>query len=174
MRAFTKMHGTGNDFVVLDALRAPLPTTLDWIQTTQALCQRRRGVGSDGLLLLDEPDHEARSAGASVRMRMWNPDGSEDMCGNGLRCVAKLAFLRGYVSSGFVVQTWAGLRACEVLKNGEVRVAMGQPQFARLRFLLAATSYQSSTRFHLARLRFRTPQPFQQAVRTPLFFGIRR
>jgi len=65
-----------------------------------------------------------------VRMRMWNPDGSEDMCGNGLRCVAQLAHQRGHVAApDFVVQTWAGLRGVGILPDGRVRVAMGQPQF---------------------------------------------
>ena len=62
---------------------------------------------------------------------MWNPDGSEDMCGNGLRCIAALAHLRGYAPQHFVAQTLAGLRAVSVLRSGLVRAAMGEPQFRR-------------------------------------------
>ncbi|MDQ3815724.1 MAG: diaminopimelate epimerase [Armatimonadota bacterium] len=128
---FTKMHGTGNDFVVLDALAHMLPDDFDCGAAAPVLCARHRGIGGDGLLLLTQPDPAARAAGATVRMQMWNPDGSEDMCGNGLRCIARLAARRGHVPSlHFIVQTLAGLRSAEVLDDGQVRVAMGEPRFA--------------------------------------------
>ena len=127
---FLKMHGAGNDFVVLDNLRSPLPDDFDFEAAAHSLCSPHFGVGADGLLVLAAPDAAAHGVGAQVRMRMWNPDGSEDMCGNGLRCIAKLAYERGYVNSrDFIVQTWAGLRAAGVLPDGLIRVAMGQPQF---------------------------------------------
>ncbi|HVF09156.1 MAG TPA: diaminopimelate epimerase [Abditibacteriaceae bacterium] len=130
--AFLKMHGAGNDFVVLDGLSSPLPDTFDFAAAALSLCAPHFGIGADGLLLLAPSDADAALAGAQVRMRMWNPDGSEDMCGNGLRCVAQLAYARGHVSSrNFIVQTRAGLRAAEVLPDGRVRVAMGHPQFDR-------------------------------------------
>ena len=80
--SFHKMHGAGNDFVVLDGFGAPFSPQLDIAGLAQLLCPRHFGVGADGLLAL-EP-----SEGADARMRMWNPDGTPDMCGNGLRCVA--------------------------------------------------------------------------------------
>jgi diaminopimelate epimerase len=127
---FVKMHGTGNDFVVLDALSNPLPDSFDFPAAAQALCTRRFSVGGDGLLLLDAPDDESTSKGAALRMRMWNPDGSEDMCGNGLRCVARLGHVRGHVaSSRFTMQTSAGLRTVSVRENGLVHADMGQPRF---------------------------------------------
>ena len=126
---FVKMQGVGNDFVVLDALFQPLAPDFDFRAAAIELCSRRWSVGGDGLLLLDKPDEAAQNAGAAVRMRMWNPDGSEDMCGNGLRCIAMLARLRGYVGKSFDVQTFAGLRRAVTYSNGHARVSMGQPSF---------------------------------------------
>jgi len=127
---FTKMHGLGNDFVVLDDLAHPLPSDFDFSTAAERLCARPWGVGSDGLMLLTHPDKAARAAGAKVRMRMWNPDGTEDMCGNGLRCIVHLAHRRGYGGGDqFTVQTPVGLRAAQVLPDGQVRVAMGEPVF---------------------------------------------
>ena len=77
---FTKMHGAGNDFIVLEANAVPR----DWSQMAMAMCDRHFGVGGDGLLLMLPSDR------ADFRMRVFNPDGSEaDACGNGLRCLAK-------------------------------------------------------------------------------------
>lgn len=131
---FWKMHGAGNDFVVLDALSAPLPDGFDFALAARTLCTRHFGVGSDGLLLLDAPDSSAAKStsgsNAEIRMRMWNPDGSEDMCGNGLRCIARLAHDLGHLESEeFTVQTIAGPRRCKVLGGGSVRVEMGAPLF---------------------------------------------
>lgn len=126
-----KMQGVGNDFVVLDALGQPLPADFDFAAAAIELCQRRWSVGGDGLLLLDAPDEASRKAGATIRMRMWNPDGSEDMCGNGLRCIAALAHRRGYAPLDFTVQTLAGLRQVSILESGLVRAEMGEPQLER-------------------------------------------
>ncbi len=124
---FWKMHGAGNDFVVLDAISNPLPHDFDFAKAAEFLCTRHFGVGSDGLLLLDR----ATTPEAAVRMRMWNPDGSEDMCGNGLRCVAQLAHDNGHITSEeFTTQTLAGLRSCITQGKGQVRIEMGQPNFA--------------------------------------------
>ena len=81
---FTKMVGTGNDFIVVDARRRPLSALKShWPSISQAVCDRHEGIGADGVLVL-EP-----SASADVKMRVFNPDGSEaQMCGNGARCVA--------------------------------------------------------------------------------------
>jgi diaminopimelate epimerase len=124
--SFHKMHGAGNDFVVLDSLSTPLPDGFDYARAAEVLCARHFGIGSDGLLTLEA----GSTPGAAVRMRMWNPDGSEDMCGNGLRCVARLAFDLGHISQReFIAQTHAGLRCCAILENGLVRVEMGAPLF---------------------------------------------
>lgn len=129
---FWKMQGAGNDFVVLDALGDAIADSFDFANAAKVLCARGFGVGGDGLLLLDRPTRAAQNKGAAIRMRMWNPDGTEDMCGNGLRCIARLAHQQKHViSTDFVAQTLAGLRACEVLSAHQIRVAMGQPLFAR-------------------------------------------
>jgi diaminopimelate epimerase len=118
---FTKMQALGNDFVVLDALRDFLPEGFDFSRAARLFCDRHFGVGGDGLLLLDKQND-------IVQMRMWNPDGTEDMCGNGLRCIARLAQLRGYAGENFVVDTIAGRREAQI-QNDLVRVSMGEPSF---------------------------------------------
>ncbi len=111
---FTKMVGTGNDFIVVDArhLRLPAPR---WAAASRAWCDRHRGIGADGVLVL-EP-----SRVADVKMRIFNPDGSEaEMCGNGARCVAR--FLRPRPQPEPVaIETAAGVVKATVSQN---RVAM--------------------------------------------------
>ncbi|MBW3635536.1 MAG: diaminopimelate epimerase [Armatimonadetes bacterium] len=123
---FHKWQGIGNDFVILDLISHPLPPDFDLPAAALALCERRRGVGADGLLSL-----EPATGGADLQMRMWNPDGSEDtMCGNGLRCVAALAWVKQHVQNPrFAVQTRAGNRQIEVLGPHSIRAAMGEPLF---------------------------------------------
>lgn len=118
---FVKMHGLGNDFVILDDLAQKLPDDFDFARAAEKLCNRHLGVGGDGLLLLGKVQER-------IAMRMWNPDGTEDMCGNGLRCVVALAKQRGYVRGTFEVATPVGIRRAEILDD-LVRVSMGKPQF---------------------------------------------
>jgi diaminopimelate epimerase len=114
MTSFTKMHGIGNDFVVLDAE----PPSSQWVA---AVCDRHKGVGADGVLAvtLVEPN--------VVRMQYWNADGSvAEMCGNGLRCSARYAADTGLVSvSSFAIETPRGRLGAELLPNGEIRVETG-------------------------------------------------
>src|SRR4026208_2067730 len=89
---FTKMHGIGNDYVYLDCFRNPPPE--DPVRLSPAVSDRHFGVGSDGLILI------LPSERADARMRMFNADGSEsEMCGNGVRCVAKYAYDHGLTRS---------------------------------------------------------------------------
>ena len=119
------MHGAGNDFVLLDALRAPISPQLDMRELAQLLCARHFGVGADGLLTLEASNL------ADARMRMWNPDGTTDMCGNGLRCVAELAHRLGHIKKeNFAIETIAGVREIQILSDGRIRAAMGIPQWA--------------------------------------------
>ncbi|HZQ39102.1 MAG TPA: diaminopimelate epimerase, partial [Dehalococcoidia bacterium] len=122
---FTKMHGTGNDFVVLDGTRF----AADWAALAVPMNDRHFGVGGDGLIVA------LPSSGADLRMRMFNPDGSEaEMCGNGIRCLAKYAVERGLVPAGDAVriETLAGNLTCELRRDGgtvtAVRVSMGEPR----------------------------------------------
>jgi diaminopimelate epimerase len=105
---FTKMVAAGNDFIIIDARRLP---SAPWNRVSRALCDRHQGIGADGLLVLE------RSAKANVRMRVFNPDGSEaSMCGNGARCVA-LYLKRRHVT----IETKAGVLSGTVQQD---RVAM--------------------------------------------------
>ncbi|MBL8023137.1 MAG: diaminopimelate epimerase [Elusimicrobia bacterium] len=117
--AFTKMEGTGNDFVLLDAVRHPVRVTA---ALARRLCDRRFGVGADQVLVL------APSREADFKMLIFNADGSQvEMCGNGIRCLARYAFERGHTRKRKLnVETLAGIRQT-VLVRQNVRVDMGAP-----------------------------------------------
>jgi diaminopimelate epimerase len=124
---FTKMQGVGNDFVVVDGRNL---RDLDWAGLAREICDRRFGVGSDGLLVLDT------SSRADVAMRMYNPDGTPDVCGNGLRCVARFVVEQDALATPahLRIATLAGLRQADVRRDDSgsfnVRVEMGEPRFA--------------------------------------------
>lgn len=115
---FSKLHGLGNDFVVVDRReeKTPVPPAL-----TVAICERNRGVGADGVLSV------LPSELASFAMHVGNADGSvAQMCGNGLRCVVRWAVKRGVLPpSGGLVETGAGVLDCKVMPDGGIRVSMG-------------------------------------------------
>jgi diaminopimelate epimerase len=120
--AFIKMHGLGNDFVVLDARKTALSIGA---AEARAIADRHRGVGFDQLLILEPP----RAGGADLFMRILNPDGSEaQACGNGTRCVAWLA-MRETQRNRLVVETVAGLLPAEARGDGTVSVDMGPARF---------------------------------------------
>jgi len=121
---FTKMHGAGNDYVYVNgfALQIPDPAAL-----ARVVSLRRKGIGSDGLILVQP------SSVAAVRMEMYNADGSRgEMCGNGIRCVGKYAWEHGLARENPLrVETDAGIKTLELeISNGKVRsvdVDMGKP-----------------------------------------------
>jgi diaminopimelate epimerase len=124
---FVKMHGLGNDFVLLDYLAGGPPRTdAAWAQFARQMCDRHFGVGADGVLLA------LPSETADVRMRIFNADGSEaEMCGNGVRCLARYARDHGRAADRLRVETLAGV--LELTFPGgptEVRVDMGPPRLA--------------------------------------------
>jgi diaminopimelate epimerase len=116
---FDKYEGLGNDFVVVDSgdEHAVKP------ERAAQLCDRRFGIGADGIILVLPP----RTAGCHARMRVLNADGSiPEMCGNGVRCVAlHVAEMRGMREGIVRIETDAGERACEVDATGMVTVDMG-------------------------------------------------
>jgi diaminopimelate epimerase len=116
---FTKMHGAGNDYVYVDLFEE---TVDDAPAVARRVSDRNRGIGADGLILL------APSDAADVRMIMYNADGSRaQMCGNGIRCLARLARDRGRVSTDAVaVETDAGIKHVQLTPGG-ARVDMGPP-----------------------------------------------
>ncbi len=125
---FIKMHGTGNDFVILESP----PTDADWPDWARRICDRHFGVGADGLIVAQT------SRAADLRMRIFNPDGSEaEMCGNGVRCFTKFVLESGRVDhecSPLKVETSAGIITLWPRwtdgRVTHVRVGMGQPRFA--------------------------------------------
>jgi diaminopimelate epimerase len=122
---FTKMHGLGNDYVYVDCVNGPTPA--DPPALARKVSDRHFGIGSDGLILITKSDQ------ADARMRMYNADGSEsEMCGNGLRCVAKYVHDHGIARKPTLkLETGRGVLSVELeIKNGiaeRVRVNMGEP-----------------------------------------------
>lgn len=126
---FSKMHGLGNDFIVIDARGKE---DIDYNSLAKRMCHRHIGVGADGILLVLD------SKLADIRMRIINSDGSEaEMCGNGIRCFSKYVFERGIVKKDkFKVETLAGIIEPELILNEyglveKVKVNMGKPSFKR-------------------------------------------
>jgi diaminopimelate epimerase len=112
---FTKMHGCGNDYIyVVGGQTRPAVRP----ELARRLSDRRFGIGADGLILL------LASSAADVRMEMYNADGSRaEMCGNGIRCLARLAFERGFARKNpLVVETDAGLKTVRLELGGDGRV----------------------------------------------------
>jgi len=120
---FTKMHGLGNDFVLLDCMHT---RHHDLSALAATLCDRRRGIGADGLLALLPSDV------ADCRMRIFNADGSEAaMCGNGIRCIALYARNRRILTAdSALIETMSGIRRVWFTGSGRVTVDMGIPQVA--------------------------------------------
>src|ERR1700704_355405 len=122
---FTKMHGLGNDYDYVDAIRQPAP--VDPVKLAVAISDRHFGVGSDGMIVIMPSER------ADARMRMFNADGSEgEMCGNGVRCVAKYLFDHGLARTERVtVETGRGVLTLDLeVESGKarrVRVDMGAP-----------------------------------------------
>ena len=127
---FLKMHGIGNDFIVIENI----PETYDTDalgKISRVLCHRNFGIGSDGLIVI------MKSPKADFRMRMMNPDGSEaQMCGNGIRVFAKYVYDEGLTDKTYIsVDTMAGIKYLDLtVENGRVtlvKVDMGEPILRR-------------------------------------------
>ena len=130
---FTKMHGAGNDFVVLDGFTQPLKLSAEQVR---ALADRHFGVGADQLLLVEKPTVE----GVDFRYRIFNCDGGEvEHCGNGARCFVKFVRDNGLTDKRSVrVQVQNGTILLTMQENGEVLVDMGAPVFEPERVPFAA------------------------------------
>ena len=127
---FSKLQATGNDFILVDARNVEQ----DWVKLTQTMCQRHFGIGADGLILVQDSNI------ADLKMRIFNPDGSEaEVCGNGLRCFAKYAIERDITSYQLSVdsyqlkiETLSGIREAKAYMSGNkvkrVEVNMGRPR----------------------------------------------
>ena len=127
MLTFSKYQGLGNDFILMEGRSGQLPAEVfspdpDWVQR---ICDRRFGIGGDGLILALPPQGDAE-----LRMRIFNADGSEaEMCGNGIRCLAR--FLADSDGDGpgrrWPIETPAGLIVPELQSDGQICVDMGAP-----------------------------------------------
>lgn len=126
---FTKMQGTGNDFVLI--VKSAMPENLDFTEFAKYVCDRKFGVGSDGLLVLAEHDD------ADFEMIFHNPDGSiAEMCGNGIRCIGKYIYEKGLSKKDKLrIKTGAGILPLKLDIDKDsvtwITVAMGMPNFKR-------------------------------------------
>lgn len=126
---FIKMHGLGNDYVFIDVTDAPVDTPH---LLSRRVSDRAEGIGSDGLILFER----LQDSRCALRMRIFNADGSEaELCGNGIRCLARHAFESGMVADrAFQIETGAGVRAVELQSEADrflgVSVEMGRASTA--------------------------------------------
>ena len=122
---FSKMHGLGNDFVVIDGMRQYVELTPEIVR---ALGDRHTGIGFDQLLLVEPPE----AASADFRYRIFNADGGEvEQCGNGARCFVRFVHDQKLTDkTAIVVETKRGIIHPHLEANGLVTVDMGQPRFA--------------------------------------------
>jgi diaminopimelate epimerase len=132
MMQFWKMHGLGNDYVVIDNRDEKIPDKgKNLSNVATQLCERRFSIGADGLLLV------YASKVADVKMRIFNSDGSEaEMCGNGIRCFSKYCYENGIVQKTEVtVETLGGIKHIWLTLEGKevslIKVDMGAPQWER-------------------------------------------
>jgi diaminopimelate epimerase len=125
---FTKMHGLGNDFVMVDGFAESVPNAR---KLAPEICDRRKGIGADGLIVI------MPSKKADFKMHYINSDGSlAEMCGNGIRCLSKYVYEHGLTeNTDFVVETMSGLNRQELTVENDrvvdVSVDMGKPYFMR-------------------------------------------
>lgn len=122
--SFTKMHGLGNDFVVVDAISQTVELSTAQIRF---IADRHRGVGCDQLLLVERPSLQEMD----FKYRIFNQDGGEvEQCGNGVRCFARFVVDKGLTNKAEIaVETSAGVVSTRLEANGQVTVDMGVPSF---------------------------------------------
>lgn len=135
---FSKMHGAGNDFVVLDATRSELPLDPAWLRR---LADRRFGVGADQILVVQQAD----SPEIDFRYRIFNADGGEvEQCGNGARAFVKFVHGKGLTHKTSIrVQTMKGVIEPRLLADGMIEVDMGAPRLAPEQIPFDANGFQA-------------------------------
>ncbi|MCU7799618.1 MAG: diaminopimelate epimerase [gamma proteobacterium symbiont of Lucinoma myriamae] len=147
---FTKMHGLGNDFVVIDAISQTINLTTKQVRF---IADRHFGVGCDQLLLVETPD-QAHAETVDFKYRIFNADGSEvEQCGNGARCFARFVREKNLTTKdSIVVETFSGLITLRITAQNEVTVDMGEPVFEpeKLPFVTAVGDSQKDNRYTLA------------------------
>ena len=124
---FTKMNGAGNDFILLDAIAEPFDESAA-SALARSLCDRRRSIGADGLMLVTRAEGDA-----DYRMRFYNSDGSPgEMCGNGARCICRFGYENGLAGPVQQVETTAGLVTGWRMDRRQYRVRLNDPCHLRL------------------------------------------
>ena len=120
---FTKMHGLGNDFVLIDCVNQSVNLSLDQLRN---IANRRLGIGCDQILLIERTESDA-----DFRYRIFNSDGGEvEQCGNGARCLVSYVYDKGMIQKKEIsVETLGGIIFSKLEINGEVTVNMGTPKF---------------------------------------------
>ncbi|MEN9313982.1 MAG: diaminopimelate epimerase, partial [Pseudomonadota bacterium] len=137
---FTKMHGAGNDFVVIDGVRQDVSlTAAQW----RALADRHFGIGADQLLLVERPS----TPGVDFRYRIFNADGGEvEQCGNGARCFARFVLDERLTDKRAIrVETMSGVIEPRIEEDGRVTVDMGPPVFEPARVPFDSSGLVSRT-----------------------------
>jgi len=124
---FSKMSGSGNDFIVIDNRQGDVDG-LDLVEFITAVCRRKMSVGADGMILIESSDT------ADFRWRFFNSDGSlAEMCGNGARCAARFAYLNGIAGEKLSFETEAGIISGQV-KDGGAKVKIPDPTDLRQKY----------------------------------------
>lgn len=119
---FTKMHGAGNDFVIINALEEKI-SVADAPELARKLCARRTGIGADGLMLTAKADK-----GGDFKLLFFNADGSlGEMCGNGARCIARYGYEHGLAGEKQRIETTAGLVTGERITDTLYRIRLNDP-----------------------------------------------
>ena len=119
---FTKMNGAGNDFILLDAIAEPFDESAA-SALARSLCDRRRSIGADGLMLVTRAEGDA-----DYRMRFYNSDGSPgEMCGNGARCIARYGYDRGLAGDIQRIETTAGIVVGQRIEEDLYCVRLNDP-----------------------------------------------
>lgn len=133
---FTKMHGAGNDFIMIDDRAECFPA--DDYRLIASLCDRHTGIGSEGLILVQ------KSSNMDFKMRFFNPDGTEaDLCGNGARCVAAFARKIGAADSNCMCfDTLAGVIEAKIVDESKVCIQMPPPKDIKGDFVVAGVPHK--------------------------------
>ena len=140
MIEFFKMSGSGNDFILIDNRDQSLTVgnLTDFVRT---VCERKVSVGADGLIVIENSDR------ADFRWRFFNADGSEvEMCGNGGRCAARFAFIKGIAKENLSFETRAGIIDAEV-RGDVVKLRLTDPHTLRVDFLIMIEEQPSEVSF---------------------------
>lgn len=119
---FMKLAGSGNDFILLDNRSGAVPVNEETREFVRNVCARGTGLGADGLILIENSDV------ADIRWQFYNADGSTaEMCGNGSRCAARFAWLKGITPRELTLETVAGIVRAEITGGRNVKVQLTAP-----------------------------------------------